>query len=114
MKATRLLLLSLLAFATPLFAGGPSAKYKEWAASPQAYFMTNSERAEWITIKSDDQAEAFVTNFLAKRGPQFVADVDKASAMADKYLTVGKTPGSKSLRGKIVIMFGPPSAINYE
>jgi len=76
--------------------------------------MTAAEREQWSAIKNDDDAEKFVLNFLAQRGPQFVADVDKASSMADKYLTVGKIPGSKSLRGKIVIMLGPPSAIKVD
>lgn len=113
MKAIRFVLFSLL-LAAPLFAGGLSSKYKEWAASPQAYFMTADEKVQWSSLTSDADAEKFIADFLAKRGPQFVADVDKAVSMADKYMTVGKTPGSKTVRGKVVIMLGPPSGISTE
>src|SRR5439155_3342770 len=112
MKNT-LRLLSLLLVASPLFAGNLT-KYKDWASSPQGYFMTGAERVQFAALKSDDEAEKFVADFLAKRGPAFVADVDKAASMADKYLTVGKTPGSKTTRGKVVIVLGPPTAIAVE
>lgn len=111
MKA-RLLFLLLLA-TTSLFAAGLD-KYKDWGNSPQGYFMTTAERAQWATIKSDAEAEKFVNDFLAKRGPNFVAEVQKAADAADKYLTAGKTKGSRTLRGKTVILLGPPSAIAIE
>ena len=114
MKNMRLLLLLLsIAVVVPVFAANPES-FKEWEHSPQGYFMTAAERTQWAAITNDADAEKFVTEFLAKRGPNFVADVDKAASMADKYLTVGKTPGSKTMRGKVVIVLGPPSAINVE
>lgn len=87
-----------------------SAKYKEWGSSPQSYFMTKDERAQWALVNSDDQAEQFVKAFLAARGPGFAEDVAKRAAVADKYLTYGKTPGSQTLRGKLIILLGPPSS----
>jgi len=32
--------------------------------------------------------------------------------VADKYFSVGKVKGSETLRGKVIILFGPPSAID--
>lgn len=89
-------------------------KYKDWGSSPQSYFMTRTERTEYTTIKSEAEAGLFVDHFLARRSPDFPAEVAKRAAMADKYLTVGNTPGSKSLRGKVVIVLGPPSALAVE
>jgi len=89
-----------------------SPKFQQWAESPQAYFMTKAERAEWAAITTDDAAQQFVDKFVASRGPDFIEEVKTRAAIADKYLTVGKTPGSRSLRGKVIIVLGPPSSMN--
>lgn len=101
----------LLLFVAPLLAGGLK-KFRDWDQSPQGYFMTKAERDQWRTIKSDDEAEKFVADFLAKRKPGFADEVANRAAAADKYLTIGKTPGSKTLRGKVIILLGPPSAMD--
>ena len=108
-----LLLLALFVPTTALFA--LSAKYKEWASSPQAYFMTKAERLQWAGIVTDADAEKFVAEFLAKRGPGFAEQVADRAQNADKYLTIGKTkPASQTLRGKVIVLLGPPSAIKNE
>ena len=96
--------------ALPLLAGD-LGKYEEWAESPQGYFMTKAEREQWDELETSADAEKFVSEFLARRDPKFPAEVAERAAQADKHLTVGKTPGSKSLRGKTIILFGPPSAV---
>src|SRR5438552_8722558 len=104
--------LLLLLIAPAVFAADTLVKYKDWDTSPQGYFMTRAERARWAEIKTDAEAEQFVSQFITARPAGFAADVAKRAEMADKYLTVGKTPGSKSVRGKIVIMLGPPGALS--
>jgi hypothetical protein len=95
-----------------LLAGGLS-KYKDWPSSPQGYFMTSAERAAWkANVKTDAEAEQFVNKFLASRGPGFADEVAKSAEMADKHLTVGSLPASRTLRGKLVILLGPPSTFN--
>jgi len=84
----------------------------DWGSSPQAYFMTKAERAQWTAIKSDADAQQFIERFLASRGPDFESEVATRTAMADKYLTLGKSAGSKSIRGKVVILLGPPKAVS--
>lgn len=86
-------------------------KYQDWPNSPQGYFMTNAERAEWHTLTTEAQAAKFIDAFLAKRAPDFAATVAERAAAADQYLTLGRTPGSKSLRGKVVILLGPPTSV---
>ena len=100
-----------LFISVPLFAG-LSAKYKEWPSTPQGMFMTSAERAQWATVTTDADAETFIQQFLAARGGGFPAEVAKRTEMADKYLTVGKTPGSKTLRGKVIILLGPPTSMD--
>lgn len=99
-------LVSLLAL--PAF--GDLTRYKDWGNSPQGYFMTKAERVQWSAIRTDAEAETFVNQFIASRGPGFVDDVAKRATMADKYLTIGTTPGSRTLRGKIIILLGPPTS----
>lgn len=103
-------LIAIVALAVPSLVAGGLDKYKTWPSSPQAYFMTAAERADWkANVHSDADAEQFVNKFVASRGPGFADDVAKRADMADKHLTVGKRPGSRTLRGKIVILLGPPS-----
>jgi GWxTD domain-containing protein len=85
---------------------------QDWGASPQAYFMTRAERAQWAALKSDADAQQFIERFVASRGRDFEDEVATRASMADKYLTLGKTAGSKSIRGKVVILLGPPKAVS--
>src|SRR5205814_4911287 len=105
-----LIAVTLVVLAAPAFA--KLSKYKGWENSPQGYFMTKAEREEWLKIDNDDAAGKFVADFLAKRPANFEKEVADRAANADKYLTVAKTPGSKSLRGKVVILLGPPSQMD--
>lgn len=71
--------------------------------------MVSAERQQWAAVKTDADAEQFIKTFEAARKPGFTEEVAKRAQMADKYLTVSKTPGSKTLRGKVIVLFGPPS-----
>jgi GWxTD domain-containing protein len=110
MKSIRWVLL-LLSIAAMLPAFGASPDFKDWQNSPQGYFMTKAEHQEWSAIQTQEEAQRFIDHFLAKRGPGFAAGVSARAAKADKYFTVGKLPGSKTLRGKTVIVLGPPSTM---
>jgi GWxTD domain-containing protein len=88
-------------------------KYKDWNESPSGYFMTRAEREQWSKLGTEADAERFVQKYAADRGGEaFTKELTKRIAMADKYLTVADTPGSKSLRGKVVILLGPPASMN--
>src|SRR5216684_4195047 len=111
MKSMRSVLL-LLSIAAMLPAFGASPDLKDWDRSPQGYFMTKAEHQEWSAIKTQEDAQHFIDQFLAKRGPNFAAEVSTRVEKADKYLTLGKLAGSKTLRGKVVILLGPPSTMD--
>jgi hypothetical protein len=97
--------------AATTFAGDLS-RYRGWDKSPQGDLMTAAERAQWAEVKTDDDADKFVKHFLARRGPEFLAEINQAAAAADSYLTVGTTPGSLTERGKLIIILGPPGAMS--
>jgi GWxTD domain-containing protein len=97
--------------ASAVFANGVSGFYKDWPRSPTGYYMTNAEKKEWAALRSDPEAEQFIKDFIAKRGGEaFTREVGQNTAQANKYLTVGKTPGSETMRGKMMILLGPTVA----
>ena len=102
----------LLFVAASLPADRLSTKYRSWDRSPEAYFLTSEERAQWKRIQVDADAEKFVADYLARRGPDFPAMLKERVAVADKYFSSGKIKGSETLRGKVIIVFGPPTAID--
>jgi len=112
MKSIRNLLIAVavLSLAVPAFAS--MWKYRDWANSPEGYFMTKAERSQWSKLDSDADAEKFIADFIARRPANFEKEVAERAANADKYLTIGKTQGSKSLRGKIIILFGVPTSMD--
>ena len=112
MKVIRsLAVLFSIAIVVPVFAAAPG-KFKDWEKSPQGYFMTKAEQQEWAKITTEEEAQHFVDQFLAKRGPKFEAEVADRAGQADKHLSLGKVAGSKTLRGKMVILLGPPSGMD--
>jgi len=106
------LALTVTALASPVFADGLSKQYKRWDRSPEAYFLTNAERSEWKKVKTDQEAQNFVLDYKAKRGPEFETMLKERIAAADKYFSAGETKGSETLRGKVIIVFGPPSGVD--
>jgi len=111
-KKTAVLALTIAAFASGAFADGLSKQYKKWDRTPEAYFLTNAERAEWKKVKTDQEAQNFVLDYKSKRGPEFEKMLKERIAAADKYFSAGETKGSETLRGKVIIVFGPPSAVD--
>lgn len=112
MKSFRnlLVVVAVLSLAVPAFAR--LSKYRDWANSPEGYFMTKAERDQWSRVDSDADAEKFIADFHARRPANFEKEVAERAANADKYLTIGKTKGSESLRGKVVILFGTPTSMD--
>jgi GWxTD domain-containing protein len=97
--------------AVPMFAAD-LGKYSKWADSAQGYFLTREERKQWEGVANEAAAEKFVSEFVTRRAPDFATEVAKRVEMADKYLTLGNRPGSQTLRGKVIVLFGPPSAMD--
>jgi GWxTD domain-containing protein len=108
----RLFPLALMLAASVLAADGLSVKYRSWDKSPEAYFLTSDERTQWKQVKTDEEAEKFVAAYFARRSPDLPKMLKDRVAVADKYFSAGSVKGSETLRGKVVIVFGPPSAIN--
>lgn len=104
--------LVVASFASVLAAADEAPSRKTWAASPEAYFLTTEERAAWKNVGTDEQAREFVARYMADRGADFEPMLRERIGVADKYFSSGKKRGSETLRGKVIILFGPPSRLS--
>jgi GWxTD domain-containing protein len=89
---------------------------EDWASSPEAYFLTKDERAEWKTIDSRDSRQKFIERYWLKRDPtpgtgknEFLELVLARIKTADVRFKIEKTPGSRTARGQVFIVLGSPA-----
>jgi GWxTD domain-containing protein len=101
-----LLAVAVLIVAAPLGADDDPLKFHK---SPEAYFMTPQERAEWKNVSSPEDAQRFIDEFYRKRGEQFGKDVRTRIDIADKQFKLDKTPGSLTQKGRVFMLLGPPN-----
>ncbi len=93
------------------------SKYKDWAKSPEAYFLTPAEREEWSRVGNDADAEKFIAMYWAKRDPtpatpqnEFKDGVMRRIAAADEQFKLRRyNRGSESFRGRVFVTLGAPS-----
>ncbi|MEP6769522.1 MAG: GWxTD domain-containing protein [Acidobacteriota bacterium] len=90
-----------------------SAKYKDWPKSPDAYFLTPSERTEWSSVATDQDAEKFISAYYAKRGgDRFKDEIARRIAAADSQFKLRRQRGAESARGRLLITLGGPSRVS--
>ena len=96
-----------------------SSKYMSWADGPIRHLMTKDEMKQWKAIRSDQDAEAFIDLFWAKRDPtpetrrnEFREDFEQRVKFADANFSNGLQPGSMTDRGKVFILLGPPYRVS--
>ena len=100
------------AFAVASVALCQLSKYKDWAKSPEAYFLTGPEKQEWAKVQSDADAEKFIADYWAKRGGErFKEAVTRRIAAADQQFKMRRQKGSESTRGRVFITLGNPSKV---
>lgn len=96
-----------------------SAEYIDWFNGPAQFIMSKDEIGIWRTLKSDEEARAFIELFWARRDPtpdtprnEAREQFDARVAWADKNLTDGsRQRGSMTDRGKTLILYGQPKRI---
>jgi GWxTD domain-containing protein len=93
------------------------SKYKDWAKSPEAYFLTPEEKQAWSAITTDADAEKFIALYWAKRDPtpgtpqnEFRDGVMRRIAAANEQFKLRRyNKGSESNRGRVFIVLGAPN-----
>lgn len=114
-------LLSLAGLAISALALAQLEKHKDWAKSPEAYFLTSAERQEWSQVKTDQEAEKFIALYWAKRDPnpatannEFRDEMMRRIAAADEQFKMRKQRGAESARGRLLVVLGPPSRFSQQ
>lgn len=89
--------------------------YKRWVDEDVRWIITDEERKTFNSLKTDDEREQFIEQFWLRRDPDPDTDANEYReeyyqriAYANEHFTSG-IPGWKTDRGRIYIMFGPPS-----
>jgi GWxTD domain-containing protein len=105
----------IAATAAPGVAQVTAAK-AEWAKGPVQFLLTAEEKAMWQKLPSDDAALAFIDLFWARRDPtpntpqnEYREEFEQKVKFADQSFKQGRTRGSLTDRGKIFVLFGPPT-----
>ncbi|MDE3201568.1 MAG: GWxTD domain-containing protein [Acidobacteriota bacterium] len=92
--------------------------YKTWLDQDVAYIITDDERKAFKNLSNDEEREAFIENFWARRNPDpdspdntYREEHYRRIAYANEHFAAGK-PGWKTDRGRIYIMWGKPDSID--
>ncbi len=92
--------------------------YKNWIRGPISFIITPAERKAFSQLKTNEEREQFIESFWARRNPDPGSGVNsykeqfyRRIAYANEHFSSG-LPGWKTDRGRIYIMWGPPSEIN--
>ncbi len=109
------LAIAVAAMATSGFAQ-LSKQYSDFGNGPAQWIMTNDEKAQWKTIKTDADAKAFVDLFWARRDPtpgtprnEFKESFDQRVEYADQHFAAGRTRGSMTDPGHVLVVLGAPT-----
>ncbi|HEY7574053.1 MAG TPA: GWxTD domain-containing protein, partial [Thermoanaerobaculia bacterium] len=104
--------LAAAVFSVAAAAIGQLSTYKDWAKSPEAYFLTATEKQEWAKLASDAEAETFIADYWARRGGErFREAVTRRISAADQQFKLRRQRGSESVRGRIFIILGNPTRV---
>jgi GWxTD domain-containing protein len=109
--------------ATALFVAAASNSFAQlsmakadWARGPVQYLMTPEESTKWNAVKSDAEADAFVALFWARRDPspgtprnEFREEFEARVQYADQNFSTKSQKGSLTDRGRVLVLFGPPT-----
>lgn len=108
--------IALLAVA---LAGSAAAQDIEWINSPEAYFATSGERADWFRLTTDAQREAFQNRYWLMRDPTSNSEknefkeviLDRIRKADGKFSIKDGPKGSLTAQGMVYIVFGPPAFV---
>jgi GWxTD domain-containing protein len=93
-------------------------KYRQWLKEDVLWIITPQERTAFLELKSNQERNKFMDQFWARRNPMPNSGENNAKAehyrrieFANAHFASAKTPGWKSDRGRIYIVYGPPDEI---
>jgi GWxTD domain-containing protein len=95
--------------------------YSAWMVGAASRLATPEEINEFLTLRDDPQAEAFVERFWQKHNPapsrpgsSLRQEFETRSANADRQFSEAGLLGRRSDRGTIYVLYGLPKKIDHE
>ena len=94
---------------------------RDWAAGPVRWLMLPAEAEELTRLVSDAEAAIFVREFWRRRDPDPAGDGNLARrrfeervAAADRHYGESGLRGSLTVRGRALVLLGPPHTLRHE
>lgn len=95
-----------------------SVPYQKWLDEDVRYLIADQERVEFAKLSTDQQRDAFVVAFWEHRNPNpgaeenaFKEEHYRRLAYANRHFAAN-VPGYKTDRGRIYIVYGPPTSVD--
>lgn len=89
--------------------------YQLWLQEDVAYIITPREKAEFLGLQTEQQAQQFIAQFWERRDPtpgtprnEYREEHYRRIGYANDYFGIDDTAGWRTDRGRIYIEFGPP------
>jgi len=96
------------------------AQYQRWLDEEVRWIITPQEQAAFIRLSKNEERDRFVEQFWLRRNPtpgaaenEFKEEHYRRLAYANEHFAQA-VPGSKTDRGRIYIVYGPPDEIKVE
>jgi GWxTD domain-containing protein len=96
-------------------------EYTAWLVGPVSRLASPEEIQQYLALKDDGQAEAFVQAFWDRRDPApdkpgnpIRAAFDQRSANADRLYSEAGLLGRRTDRGVLFVLYGPPDKVDFE
>lgn len=94
--------------------------YTRWLEEDVVYIIDARERTAFLSLKTDAERNHFIQQFWERRNPTpgslqnvFQLEHYRRLVYANSHFAWRSTPGWKTDRGRIYIMFGPPDEIEF-
>ena len=96
-------------------------EYTAWLVGPVSRLASPQEIQEYLALKDDAQAEAFVQAFWDRRDPApdkpgnpIRAAFDQRSVNADRLYSEAGLLGRRTDRGVLFVLYGPPDKVDFD
>jgi GWxTD domain-containing protein len=99
----------------------PSPNYAAWLNQDVRWIITDEERAAFKRLRSDEEREQFIQQFWLRRDPtpgtflnEFKQEHYRRMLYANGHFATAATPGWRTDRGRIYILYGKPDQVTAE
>lgn len=115
---TSLFLPVLVLALIPTAAPGQETRYQKWLNDDVVYVISDVERAAFLRLSTDEEREQFVEQFWLRRDP--TPGTAENEARTEHYRRISyangrfgsaHVPGWRTPRGRVYILYGPPTEI---